>query len=95
MANCPFFSTCRWIQKYSSKSGARVNHFIKNYCKGDSLRRCVRKRVADKLGGREYIPDNMQPDGRPVKGTTDLEWSEEVKEIVRSVHEPGYGHLRH
>lgn len=49
--------------------------------------------MAEQLGGREFIPDNMQPDGKPVKGTSDSEWPEEVLEIVRSVHEKQ--HLRH
>ncbi|MBN1431788.1 MAG: hypothetical protein JW931_03350 [Methanomicrobiaceae archaeon] len=87
MPICPFFNNCKWIEKYSSTNGARINLYIKNYCKGDSLRRCVRKKVSEKLGGREFIPDNMQPDGKPVKGTNDSEWSEEVKEIIRSIRE--------
>ncbi len=93
MPTCPFFSTCKWIEKYSTKNGAIVNHFIRNYCKGDSLRRCARKRVADSLGGREFIPENMQPDGTPVKGTGDSDWPEDVREIVNSFHVKG--HMKH
>ncbi|WP_048130579.1 hypothetical protein [Methanolacinia petrolearia] len=74
--------------RYSANGGARVNHLINNYCKGSYLRKCVRKKVAEKLGGREFIPDNMQPDGKPAKGTSDSEWSDEVKEIVRQMVEP-------
>ena len=88
MANCPFFNTCKWIGRYSASGGARVNHLINNYCKGSYLRKCVRKKVAEKLGGREFVPDNMQPDGKPAKGTSDSEWSDEVKEIVRQMVEP-------
>lgn len=88
MSECPFLNTCKWLKKYSSGGGARINHFIKNYCKGDYLRKCARKKVAEKLGGREFVPDNMQPDGNPVKGTDDREWSEEVKEIIRTDSEP-------
>lgn len=90
MPICPFFKTCKWIKKYSPISGAKVNHFIDKYCKGDSLRSCVRKKVAERLGGHEYIPDNMQPDGKPVKGTNDSEWLEEVREEIKSLCESGY-----
>lgn len=93
MPNCPFFYSCKWVKKYSPTNGARTNYYINNYCRGDYLRKCVRKNVAEKIGGREFIPDNMLPDGKPINGTDDSEWSEEVKEIVKSLHEPI--HMRH
>jgi hypothetical protein len=58
--------------------------FVRMYCKGDLKEKCVRRMVGMMLGGPTKVPENMMPNGMPLVGTNDSQWSPEVKELVKN-----------
>ncbi len=43
---------------------------------------CVRKKVSRELGGPEFVPENMMPNGLPVIGTTRDTWDKAIFDII-------------
>lgn len=58
--------------------------FINLCSKGHKQEECDRKKVSKTLGGPDKVPTNMMPNGRPLSGTTNEDWSEEVKSLIYS-----------
>jgi hypothetical protein len=58
--------------------------FVRMYCKGDLKEKCVRRLVSRRLGGPEKVLKNMMPNGMPLVGTDDSDWSPEVKALVKN-----------
>lgn len=82
---CPNLPKCGFFQKYKDDENlkAALQGFMQSYCKGTLQDQCIRKKVSKALGGPDKVPVNMKPDGAPVIGTTDADWSAEVKDIVK------------
>ncbi len=84
MVECEILDKCSFYKKYDNDEtmGNTLRGFVNYYCKGSGRNVCVRKKVRKALGGSEFIPVNMKPDGRPVENTSDEEWPALVKTIA-------------
>ena len=80
---CDKLETCAFFAKYESDPSRQLalKGFVQMYCKGGKQEQCIRKKVTAALG-RENVPVNMMPNGFPLSGTPDQDWSESVKKIV-------------
>lgn len=74
LAGCSFVNCCSEMRKSTSANG-----FIKTFCKGEQMQECVRKKIASKFG-KEFVPENMMPNGFPIPGTDKSKWSKEALE---------------
>ena len=80
LAKCGFFA---FVSTYNPETGkAATEGFVLRYCKGESSGLCVRKIVSKALGGPQRVPDNMLPNGYPLAGTKDAQWSDAVKTLA-------------
>ncbi len=75
LAKCKFFT---FISTTKTGQTAAAG-FTMKYCKGELRESCVRKKVSKALGGPQYVPDNMLPNGYPLAGTNDVEWPDAVR----------------
>jgi hypothetical protein len=79
LAKCKFFAFIS-----TTKTGqAAAGGFTLKYCKGELRDSCVRKKVSKALGGPQYVPNNLLPNGYPLAGTNDVEWPDMVRALVR------------
>ena len=85
MADCTNLDACAFFKAYSNdeKLQLALQGFVNIYCKGDKQERCVRKKVSKALGGPQYVPVNMMPNGSPLAGTTNENWPQNVKDAMR------------
>ena len=84
MVECQNLEKCNFFQVYQGEESRALKGFVSIYCKGERQEICKRKIVSKELGGPEFVPANMMPNGLPLVGTNDSDWSSEVKEILRS-----------
>jgi len=66
----------------NQRTRAAVKGFISLYCRGKKMDDCVRKKVSRELGGPEFVPENMMPNGLPVIGTTRDTWDKAIFDII-------------
>ena len=80
---CDKLEACAFFLEYESDSSKKLapKGFVQKYCKGDNQEQCIRKKVVAALG-RENVPVNMMPNGLPLSGTLDQDWTEDVKKII-------------
>jgi len=81
LAKCQFF-------KYSESSNSKrlaLRGFVNMYCRGARQETCIRKKVCNIMGGAEYVPENMMPNGMAISGTSNAKWSEEVVSTLKQV----------
>jgi len=83
MSNCPNLDKCNFFNVYQDQKKKALKGFVGLYCKGDNQSKCLRKFVSKILGGSEFVPSNMMPNGLPLSGTKDLDWTSDVKEVIR------------
>lgn len=85
MADCSNIGVCSFFIVYGSRTENRtaVAGFVRLYCKGERQDQCVRKVVSKALGGPHTVPANMLPNGLPMVGTTDRDWTDPVKNAVK------------
>jgi hypothetical protein len=85
MTDCEKLSTCEFMKVYSNEESRKLAlaGFVRTFCKGPDQNGCLRKKVSKELGGSDRVPKNMMPTGRPLSGTTDEKWSEDVKRIIK------------
>jgi hypothetical protein len=76
---CSFFT----IRPENDAQELALAGFQRIYCRGSKREQCMRLIVGSQLGP-EYIPMNMMPNGFPLNGTDDSDWSEELKEFIRN-----------
>ena len=85
MANvCNNYVSCSFV-KISYDDDRRklvLRRFISKYCQGKSQEQCIRKKVCVALGGPERVPANLMPNGLPLPGTGNKNWSAEVKMLL-------------
>ncbi len=79
---CDRLDKCPWVKEYRPKRTVFIDQYIKQYCEGDLEDKCKRKIVANALGPAA-VPLNMQPVGRPMPGTDDAAWPDQVKKLVK------------
>ncbi len=84
MTDCEKLSTCEFMKVFSNDDSRKLAlaGFVRAYCKGDNQNICFRKIVSKELKGSEHVPKNMMPTGRPLSGTKDDSWSEDVKIVI-------------
>jgi hypothetical protein len=84
MGDCEKLSACAFFKEYSNNSelSLALKGFANMYCKGDKQEVCIRKKVSKLLGGADKVPVNMMPNGFPIRGTDDSNWSDDVKKII-------------
>lgn len=84
MEVCVNLDKCSFIKEYENDEHLQkaLNGYVNLYCKGKKQDDCVRKKVSQALGGPMNVPANMKPNGGPIIGTSDKEWSDEVKKII-------------
>jgi hypothetical protein len=84
MADCENLDVCAFFKAYSNDEQLKLalQGFVSMYCKGDKQGQCVRKKVSKALGGPQYVPVNMMPNGVPLAGTTNADWPQNVKDAV-------------
>jgi len=77
--SCPFvmFTTT------NSKIGPTLDTIVKTYCEGLGQNVCVRKKIGDLIGSAK-VPLNMMPNGQALKGTTTIDWSDDVMRLIQS-----------
>ncbi|WOF15800.1 hypothetical protein F1737_03375 [Methanoplanus sp. FWC-SCC4] len=80
MSVCVNYEKCPFLKKYRSEleENNNLKNSIQFYCMGGWDDRCTRRSIAEVLGGSEYVPVNMMPEGRPLPGTGVEGWSEEI-----------------
>ena len=85
MGVCENLGTCEFFKTYEKEPDRQValKGFVNIFCKGDKQDQCVRKKVSKALGGPNFVPINMMPNGIPLNGTTRDNWSDQVKEIIK------------
>lgn len=81
---CPNVPVCTFFKAYGNdqRYERELSGFFLLYCLGDRQGRCLRKDAGRRLGAPEKVPANMLPNGLPVSGTDDSEWSEEAKDAA-------------
>ncbi|MDD4126126.1 MAG: hypothetical protein PHV39_00370 [Methanomicrobium sp.] len=84
MSRCVNYEQCPFLKKYETEfeKSEALKHRILIYCDGNLEEKCIRKKISKTLGGSIYIPVNMMPDGNPVPGTKNSEWSAEVLSLL-------------
>ncbi|MBN2040336.1 MAG: hypothetical protein JW864_09860 [Spirochaetes bacterium] len=84
MEDCKNLANCSFFKKYEQEEWLHdaLKGYVNLYCKGKKQDHCIRKKVSKVLGGPEHVPVNMKPNGQPIIGTTDADWSDEVKKII-------------
>ncbi len=84
MNECANLSKCGFFMNYETDEQQQkaLKGYIDNYCKGKLQDACIRKKVSKALGGPTFVPLNMKPNGTPILGTSDKDWSDEVKKII-------------
>jgi hypothetical protein len=82
--DCENLAKCKFFAFLSTSRGGQVASagFATKYCKGELRESCVRKKVSKALGGPQYVPDNMLPNGYPLAGTNSSEWPDAVRALV-------------
>ena len=81
LRRCSFFT----IKPENDAQELALAGFQRIYCRGSKKDQCMRLIVGTQLGP-EYIPMNMMPNGFPLRGTDDSDWSEELREFIRNRH---------
>jgi len=79
LENCNFFKT----YQHDKSMNLALRGFIHMFCQGRKQDQCVRKKISKTLGGSQFVPPNMLPNGLPIAGTKNSEWSEEVKSYLK------------
>ena len=84
MVECQNLEKCNFFKVYEKEKNRALKGFVSIYCKGERQEICIRKKVSKELGGSEFVPHNMMPNGLPLVGTNDFDWSSTVKEFLKS-----------
>ena len=86
MADCGNLENCAFFKHYQNDEEKKhsLMGLVKKYCKGDRQDECVRVKVYMELGDQDKVPENMMPSGLPLFGTTNENWTEQVKEIAKT-----------
>ncbi|MFW5991551.1 MAG: hypothetical protein ACOCQX_04960, partial [Candidatus Nanoarchaeia archaeon] len=84
-SQCPEFQRCNFLKENVAKDSMKmaVEGFKQKYCKGN-YEKCKRYAIGKKIG-HDKLPANMMPNGLPITGTNDDDWSDEVKSMINSV----------
>ncbi|MBN2734035.1 MAG: hypothetical protein JXQ82_04155 [Methanomicrobiaceae archaeon] len=84
MPRCIEYEQCPFIKKY--EPAFKKSEILKKrsliYCDGNLSEECMRKKISKALGGTVYVPINMMPEGKPVPGTHNTEWTAEVLSLL-------------
>ncbi|MFC1669458.1 hypothetical protein ACFL20_03645 [Spirochaetota bacterium] len=43
----------------------------------------MEKKISSALGGPEYVPVNMMPNGLPLAGTDSSDWPDDIKSAIQ------------
>ena len=91
MSNCKNIQKCRFFSEYRKSRhkyfgvDLALRGIIREFCQGSKQDKCIRKMLGKALGGQQYVPVNMMPQGRAIPGTDTSQWSQEVKSFVNFV----------
>ncbi|MDD3978077.1 MAG: hypothetical protein PHI15_08000 [Methanomicrobium sp.] len=90
MSMCVNYDQCPFLKKYNPEfdKSAALKKRVMIYCNGNLEDKCVRKKISRALGDSSYIPVNMMPEGKPVPGTRDTEWSAQVISLLEKFSVP-------
>ena len=83
MSICQYLDKCNFFKVYQDQKKRALKGFVQLYCQGNNQNKCLRKIVSKTFGGSEFVPSNMMPNGLPLGGTKDLDWTSDVKEFVQ------------
>jgi hypothetical protein len=86
MEECEKLANCAFFKEYEKDEERKLalRGFANMYCRGDKQDICIRKKISKLLGGAEFVPVNMMPNGLPLKGTSSENWSDDVKNIMKN-----------
>ena len=76
---CPFFTA----YENDKRNKIVLESLAKTYCLGNMKYDCKRRHISERLGGLKYVPINMMPNGIPMYGTKNTDWTKEVKKILK------------
>lgn len=84
MADCEKLATCAFFKEYEKDETKKLalSGLANKFCKGDKQDVCIRKKVSKALGA-DKVPVNMMPNGFPLSGTSDEDWPDEVKKVMK------------
>ncbi|HAR63599.1 MAG: hypothetical protein DKM50_07825 [Candidatus Margulisiibacteriota bacterium] len=81
---CSNLMTCSFVKTYQNDPvvSIGVKGYITSYCKGDKESSCLRKKISQQLG-KDKVPTNMMPSGRPVPNTKSMDWQDNLFPILK------------
>ena len=84
MKLCENLENCNFFKMYQNDKSMELalKGFIFMFCKGRKQNDCIRKKISKILGGPQFVPPNMLPNGAAMAGTLHIEWSKNVKAIL-------------
>ncbi|MGM5483157.1 MAG: hypothetical protein ACQESF_06855 [Nanobdellota archaeon] len=82
---CPQIKSCKFLiaNKDNEDIKMAIQGFMKKYC-NSNFKQCKIYKLGEKIG-HEKIPENLMPNGLPITNTSDDQWSEKVKEELKSL----------
>ncbi len=85
MEECLNMSSCNFFQMYESDESKHLalKGLISKFCRGEKQDKCKRKEISKALGGPKNVPQNMLPNGFPIRGTDKSNWSEKVTQLLK------------
>lgn len=85
MRECERLASCVFFKEYEKDESKKLalKGMVQIYCRGDKMDSCVRLKVSRALGGPQYVPVNMMPNGQPLSGTDMRDWSQDVHHVMR------------
>jgi hypothetical protein len=81
---CKIFVNCNFVKVSGDDDDQKqvLRGFISKYCQGKNQEQCIRKKMSKALGSPERVPANLMPNGLPLPGTGNKNWSTEVKMLL-------------
>lgn len=84
MNECQNLENCNFFKRFENDKNKHLElkGFVFMFCKGRKQDKCVRKKISQILGGSQFVPPNMLPNGFAMAGTNNSNWSEKVTKLL-------------
>ena len=84
MDECQNLERCNFFKMFESDESKQLalKGFVFMFCRGRKQDQCIRKKISQILGGPQFVPANMLPNGLPMAGTSKYGWSEDLKKLL-------------
>ena len=84
MDECQNLESCNFFKMFKNDQSKHLalKGFVFMFCTGRKQNECVRKKISQILGGSQFVPPNMLPNGFAMAGTNKANWSAEVLNLL-------------